>query len=167
MPKIGDIATGYEIGLGCGNKFIWVTCPDCKGKRWVKLCKGKPVSVRCRYCEGKRRYGKNNSQWKGGGYKHPDGYVIAWIEPASPFSKMGMYYRGRNYILEHRLIMAKHLGRCLKSWEIVHHKNHIRDDNRLKNLGLLKISDHNIITKLEEENKKLKKEIQELRGRKK
>lgn len=57
------------------------------------------------------------------------GYVYVAV-PEHPHKNKG------NKVAYHRIVMEKHLGRYLLPHENVHHKNAIRDDNRLDNLEL-------------------------------
>lgn len=64
-----------------------------------------------------------------GGLSH--GY---WKVPVPPEARH--LTKGATTIGEHRLVMARHLGRPLEPDEVVHHINGIRTDNRLENLEL-------------------------------
>ena len=59
------------------------------------------------------------------------------IYPEHPYYEMGRRHSNSSRdILEHRLVMAEHLGRVLRSEETVHHLNGDRSDNRIENLEL-------------------------------
>jgi hypothetical protein len=103
------------------------------------------------------RFGKVNSHWQGGIYTE-HGYVFVKLTPTDPFYPMTKH---DGYVLEHRLVIARSLGRCLQSGEIVHHKNHIRNDNRLENLQLVALDRHRQITILEEKIKDLEAQLEE------
>lgn len=79
----------------------------------------------------KKKFGSDATNWKGGRRKDGKGYVLIYT-PDHPKIKSS-----HPYAYEHRLVMEKKLGRFLESWECIHHKNGIKDDNRIANLKLL------------------------------
>jgi hypothetical protein len=167
MPIIGETCHAYNIGkLGKSIHIYW-PCPQCGYERWIEkhaLIKGKTGGL-CLLCwaEALARQntgmirtaeqrskmgarGARNGAWKGGRFKSGGGYIELYLAPDDFFYPMA---DSNNRVKEHRLIMAKYLGRCLHKWEIVHHRNHIKDDNRIDNLELLSDIGHKGKTVLE------------------
>jgi len=110
----------------------------------------------CASCRGKRRTGNKSRLWKGGRSKYKDGYIYVWLPHSSPFYPMTHH----SSVKEHRLVMAQSLGRCLFPWEIVHHINAIKDDNRPENLELLPSHrEHRAYTSLQERIRTLEQRV--------
>lgn len=72
-----------------------------------------------------------------GGHKkrRTDGYIYVFV-PGHPMATV------EGYVMEHVLVMEKAIGRYITRDEVVHHKNHKRDDNRLENLELMTFKEH-------------------------
>lgn len=77
----------------------------------------------------RRTEGHQNSAWRGGRTLDKDGYVLLWM-PGHPEANQ------HGQVREHRIVMARMIGRPLLRSEVVHHENDIRHDNRPENLRL-------------------------------
>lgn len=148
MPKLGEIRKGEEIGYKGTHRYIWHACIDCGKERWERLYGDIPKYLRCYSCnmlKRRNRRGENHPQWKGGRLKTEQGYIEVLLQPDDFFYPMA---KKDGYVLEHRLIVAKHLGRCLQPWERVHHKGiryigiENKSDNLIDNLKLTTAGSH-------------------------
>jgi len=114
---------------GRPGPVFWLCRCDCGNEKEVSgvgLRRGATKSCGCLRLEllsSRDRNGEKNPRWKGGRTIQSSGYVMLTVGP-----KQTRY--------EHIVIMERFLGRAMNCEETVHHKNGVRDDNRIENLEL-------------------------------
>lgn len=102
-------------------------CTQCNAKLNYRNITG--LCVKC-----SKKLGMDSVKWKGGRHISSNGYVFIHVRGDDFFAPMRDHH---GYVLEHRLVMAKYLNRCLFPWEVVHHKNGAKDANSIENLELI------------------------------
>lgn len=127
--KVGDnvVTNGVHRCKNCGSSENIISYNYSKFKGYCK---------RCMY---KLRYNPKHTEYIE--LKDNDGYILCRGSAIPDWHG----FTWQRYIYKHRLIMENHIGRRLQKDEVVHHKNGIRDDNRLENLELTNIHDHHRI----------------------
>lgn len=152
--------------------FVNVQCPRCKKirtARWdgfrQKVLKEGNEGYLCASCRAIKNYPHHNGH----------GYAIKCYKafPLETWPILSQMCKKNSQIAVHRAVMAIKLGRPLKSNELVHHINGIREDNRPENLEIF--STTNVYNKhhcsgvreieVVEENKRLQEKIKELERR--
>jgi len=146
INEIGNTYTRLTVIGRCDNSRFgecrWKCVCDC-GKEIVvngsKLRTGRAKSCGClkRELSGERGRAQligNKYTWKGGKFKTTDGYCRVVLK-GHPRADV------RGYVFEHLLVMENYLGRPVDKNETVHHKNGVRNDNRIENLEL-RIGNH-------------------------
>ena len=127
--KIGKTKPSLMVKcIICGKKFK--TYPSRIKRGAAKFCSRKCYRIskkgKAFYCRPK---GTKSPNYKNGKFISKRGYIYV-LKPNHPNkTKMG-------YVLEHRLVMEKHLNRYLKPKEVVHHINKNTSDNTISNLVL-------------------------------
>lgn len=92
-----------------------------------RLCRSMGIEAR-----GKKARGNQHGSWNGGRVKVGD-YLAVMVDINDPLRCMA---HQTGYVLEHRLVMARALGRPLMEYETVHHLDGDRMNNELSNLQL-------------------------------
>lgn len=110
----------------CGKLIQYSSCP-------IEVKRRKYCSRACSGLNTRNRTPDKNPAWKGGKVRQRGYILIRAINHPCHIN---------GYVQEHRLVMEKHLDRYLTGEEIVHHKNGIKDDNRIKNLQVMTTSEH-------------------------
>ena len=144
-----QIAKEQKIAVGSVHKYIKMYGIESRhmteeikkkisdAKKGKTYRKGFHLSESHRHKLSQAKKGKffQTTEFGGHSKQRSDGYISIYFPTHPHSSKDG-------YVMEHILIMEKAIGRLLEDDEVVHHRNHIRDDNRIENLQLMTFKEH-------------------------
>jgi hypothetical protein len=142
MKQVADI-----LGIAAGKVYNRLKIMGVKSRskgdyeptaKQIENCRKQGLKTKGRKRTKETREKLSKAKFKGGiGFKkkRTDGYVAIYFPEHPRANKDGM-------IMEHVLVMECFLGRALKEYEVVHHKNQKRDDNRLCNLQVMTKHEH-------------------------
>lgn len=88
-----------------------------------------------KYWTGKSRHIATEPKQRKNGYRY---IAISLVEP----EVKKLFKRTTRPIAEHQYVWCKYNKLCIPKGYIIHHKNHIRNDNSIENLMLMKSGDH-------------------------
>lgn len=136
------------IGVSVGSVYNYCHKYGIESRKTADVLRGRVVSEETRKKLSKAGKGKKRTEEskkrmseakKMGGIGHKkkrsDGYIAVYFPDHPKSNKDG-------YIMEHILVMECLIGRHLNENEVVHHRNHKRDDNRAENLQLMSKKEH-------------------------
>lgn len=81
------------------------------------------------------RSGADSSNWRGGRPQKNEGGYVRVYAPNHPRASGGR-------VFQHILVAEQTLGRAIGRDEVVHHINHVKDDNRPENLAVMTNGEH-------------------------
>jgi len=128
---------------------VSVTCGRCGKARFTQISKSLTAPNATGWCLrctniAKAKSGAEHPMWKGGRAIDTYGYVWLLVRFLSKDDQSLAISMMNNdgYVLEHRLVMARKLGRPLTHQEVVHHLNGVKSDNRPGNLEVVSSAKH-------------------------
>jgi hypothetical protein len=124
-----EVGCSYSTVVYFKNKF-GIGVPKRRKHRWdSQKTKNIIKALKAKYPNG--RFGKLASNWRGGVvYRGQNNRYIMILSSNHPHATK------EGYVMEHRLVMEKYLGRYLSPSEFIHHINGDTRDNRIENLKL-------------------------------
>lgn len=138
-----------KYGVSAGKMYYALRDSGCEfSRKWRKPMSAERRAEMSRTHKGRklseeqrRKIGERNSCNYNGlnGYghtkRHNRGYVLAYA-PKHPNA------HADGYVMLHTILVERVIGRYLNREEVVHHVNHVRDDNRIENLLLMDKHEH-------------------------